>query len=136
MKKVILFFLVSINFISAAGVIKANGSINDFKKIYTKNIKGDMVLIGNTNMKKTGSGTTNQTINMKYYDMDGVSSTFNSSSATLTNKYFDVPIDNAKIIWAGLFWTGYLHNDQKDIGIDQRYKSIPERQASITFGVP
>lgn len=54
------------------------------KVIY--NIKGDFQMIGNTNLTLVnyGDNTNNSNNDMKLVDMDGVSTTANSSSATLT----------------------------------------------------
>ena len=76
------------------------------KKIY--NIKGDFQMIGNTNMTLVNytDGGDNSS-DMKYVDVDGINTTLNSSSATLT-----FPVENtstpacSNIIYAGLYWIG------------------------------
>ncbi|MCG9793075.1 LamG-like jellyroll fold domain-containing protein [Flavobacterium algicola] len=83
-------------------------SYSTSKKIY--NIKGDFTMIGNTNMTTSGSSTTvdNTGSNMYFVDIDGDSSTLNSSSATLgfsTEGGIANP-DCSKVIYAGLYWTG------------------------------
>jgi hypothetical protein len=77
------------------------------KKIY--NIKGDFTMIGNTNLTLVnyGNDILNSNNDMKLVDTDGVASTTNSSSATLTfsNENGAVP-SCTNIIYAGLYWTG------------------------------
>ena len=81
------------------------------QKIY--NIKGDFQMIGNTNLTLVSySDNGNNGDNMKYVDVDGVASTLNSSTATLT-----FPVENASIpecsniIYAGLYWIGRAHDN-------------------------
>ncbi len=94
-----------------------------FEKRYYNNLKGNIKIIGNTVLKSnTSDGTkSNAEINLHYVDIDDNSSTFNSSSATLDSIVDNVPVDKSKIVWAGLYWTGYLHNDKYDDGIDNVY---------------
>src|SRR5690606_23988776 len=77
------------------------------KKIY--NIRGDFAMIGNTNMtlQSYGLDTANSNNQMIYVDIDGNSSTFNSSSATLAlSQEQGANPDCSNIIYAGLYWTG------------------------------
>jgi hypothetical protein len=83
---------------------------------YTRNIRGNMEVIGNTLQCITTSDssygsceTTNRSAHnngryTNYIDIDSDSTTFNSSSATL-----NLPV-GSKIIWAGLYWQSYIHN--------------------------
>jgi gliding motility-associated-like protein len=82
------------------------------KVIY--NIKGDFQMIGNTNLTllNYGDNTNNSNNDMKLVDMDGVSSTANSSSATLTLSTENGAIPScSNIIYAGLYWTGRTDNN-------------------------
>ncbi|WP_409446084.1 chromophore lyase, partial [Mariniflexile rhizosphaerae] len=88
-----------------------------FNPRYDEAIKGDMLLIGNSNMgvHRTNpySGTNNNESstnrdNMVYVDIDNDNNTFNSSSADL-----DVPNDVScyKIVYAGLYWSSVVKGD-------------------------
>ncbi|MBE7443094.1 MAG: SprB repeat-containing protein [Flavobacteriales bacterium] len=82
------------------------------KKIY--NIKGDYVMIGNTNLtlQSYGNNTNNSNNTMVYVDVDGDPNTLNSSTSTLsfsTENGADPSCSN--IIYAGLYWTGRASND-------------------------
>ena len=94
-----------------------------FEKRYYNNLKGNIKIIGNTVLKSNTSdnGKSNSQIKLKYVDIDKNSNTFNSSSATLDSVIDNVSINKSKIVWAGLYWTGYLHNDKYDDGIDGVY---------------
>lgn len=82
----------------------------------TRNKTGDVLVVGNTvqcvtdtNNGFNGTCTTNlsRTANdyyTKYLNSDTNTSTFNSSSATLAG----IP-SGAKVIWAGLYWEGFMH---------------------------
>lgn len=82
----------------------------------TRNKTGDILVIGNTSQCVTDNGSTfggtcttnlSRTANnyyTKYLDIDSNTSTFNSSSATIAG----IPT-GAKVIWAGLYWQGFLH---------------------------
>ncbi|OYX14441.1 MAG: hypothetical protein B7Z16_14465, partial [Algoriphagus sp. 32-45-6] len=72
-------------------------------------VKGDFSLIGNTNLTLNSydDDEPNSNNNMRYVDVDGDASTFNSSSANLTfsNENGAVP-ECSKVVFAGLYWTG------------------------------
>ncbi|WP_157206406.1 T9SS type B sorting domain-containing protein [Mariniflexile maritimum] len=81
---------------------------------YDEAIKGDMLLIGNSNLgvhpTNPYSGTNNNESStnrdrMVYVDIDSDSNTFNSSSADL-----DVPnnVNCYKIVYAGLYWSAVV----------------------------
>lgn len=75
------------------------------------NVKGDFTLIGNTNLTLVnyGTGTDNENNAMKYVDIDGDSSTLNSSMATLelSNGGENSANQNCStVLFAGLYWTG------------------------------
>ena len=75
----------------------------------TTNVRGNIVLVGNTLLTcrsqgnngctaaQNGSGN-NTSFTMQFVDTDGVSATTNSSSATLT-----LPAGSS-VLWAGLYW--------------------------------
>jgi len=66
-------------------------------------------MIGNTNLTLVNytNNTNNSNNNMKMVDADGISSTINSSSATLTLSTENGAIPScSNIIYAGLYWTG------------------------------
>ncbi|PWK19614.1 T9SS type B sorting domain-containing protein [Xanthomarina spongicola] len=83
-----------------------------FAPRYDDAIKGDMLLIGNSNVglhvsdPYNGTGTNDQINAAVYVDIDGDSSTFNSSSADL-----DVPSDEScyQIVYAGLYWSAVVN---------------------------
>jgi uncharacterized repeat protein (TIGR01451 family) len=78
------------------------------------NIKGDFQLLGNTNMTLVtyGDESTNAA-DMKYVDIDGVDTTFNSSSAELVLSTENGAIPScSNIIYAGLYWTGRAHDGE------------------------
>ncbi|MDI1304238.1 MAG: hypothetical protein PSX42_05240, partial [bacterium] len=79
------------------------------KTIY--NVKGDFTMLGNTNLTliNYATGTDNQNNAMKYVDIDGNSSTLNSSMATLelSNSGENSANQNCStVLFAGLYWTG------------------------------
>ncbi|MFV0377742.1 MAG: hypothetical protein ACK5JD_10635, partial [Mangrovibacterium sp.] len=80
------------------------------KTIY--NIKGDFMMIGNTNLTLVNYGAnTSNSENMEYVDVDNDANTFNSSSATLALSTENGANPNcSNIIYAGLYWTGRAHD--------------------------
>ena len=106
-----------------------------FSSRYETNLMGNMKVIGNTVLcpqnssgqciesGKTGSNISNAQEDLRYVDVDSNSSTFNSSSATLEDDAIVPTTDDlepAKIVWAGLYWSGYLHTDD---AADRSYES-------------
>ncbi|MBU3823158.1 SprB repeat-containing protein, partial [Flavobacteriaceae bacterium XHP0103] len=88
-----------------------------FSPRYDEAIKGDMLLIGNSNLSVhptdpyTGSTNNEHRSNrdrMVYVDIDSDGTTFNSSSADL-----DVPTDTNcyQIVYAGLYWSSVVKGD-------------------------
>nr|WP_315188993.1 T9SS type B sorting domain-containing protein [uncultured Flavobacterium sp.] len=81
---------------------------------FNQELKGNMLLIGNNILGKDNNplnviNITNEDISMKYIDIDGDATTFNSSSADLT-------VPNAacsKIIYAGLYWGAILQSGSR-----------------------
>ncbi len=83
----------------------------------TRNIYGNYTVIGNENLctdhneDGTCVGDTKTTSNSHpslYVDVDDNASTVNSSSSTLS-----IP-SGAKVVWAGLYWQGTIHNSDND----------------------
>lgn len=75
------------------------------------NVKGDFTMLGNTNLTLNNYSTTtnNEGNSMKYVDIDGNSSTLNSSMATLelSNSGENGANPNCStVIFAALYWTG------------------------------
>ncbi len=83
-----------------------------FSPRYDQAIKGDILLIGNSNVglhvsdPYNGSQTNDNANAAVYVDIDGDASTFNSSSADL-----DIPSDEScyKIVYAGLYWSAVVN---------------------------
>ena len=83
-----------------------------FNPRYDQAIKGDILLIGNSNVglhisnPYDGNSTNDQVNAAVYVDIDGDTSTFNSSSADL-----DVPndVNCYKIVYAGLYWSAVVN---------------------------
>jgi len=72
---------------------------------YNKNVNGDFLLVGNTVLKCSGSGctdnnTVNDDLNMSNNDPDGNGALFNGSSATFTIPSGSV-VDAAYLYWGG-----------------------------------
>lgn len=82
-----------------------------FNPRYDEAIKGDILLIGNSNVgihasdPYNGTDTNDRLDSAVFVDIDGDSSTFNSSSADL-----DVPNDVTcyRIVYAGLYWSAVV----------------------------
>lgn len=78
------------------------------------NINGDFTMLGNTNLTlKNYSLNLQNNMPMVYVDVDGDSTTFNSSSATLefsTENSADPACTN--ILFAGLYWSGRSYAEQ------------------------
>ncbi|MUU77036.1 T9SS type B sorting domain-containing protein [Winogradskyella endarachnes] len=85
-----------------------------FSPRYDEAIKGDMLLIGNSNVglhasnPYNGTNANDQVNAAVYVDIDGDASTFNSSSADL-----DIPSDLScyQIVYAGLYWSAVVDGD-------------------------
>ena len=84
----------------------SQGGSVPLSKYLQYNLYGDMRLIGNANVNYSGTDPNlnyNDSVNMRYVDNDGDSTTFNSSSSTLS-----LSDPSYKIIWAGLYWEGHI----------------------------
>ncbi|MFD0988814.1 T9SS type B sorting domain-containing protein [Mariniflexile jejuense] len=112
MKKTTFTNLLIILFFALCSGSVMGQNLVPFIPRYDEAIKGDMLLIGNSNVgihvSNPYNGTdTNDRINAAVHvDIDGDSSTFNSSSADL-----DVPndVNCYKIVYAGLYWSAVVN---------------------------
>ena len=94
--------------------------VRSYTPRFTTKLAGDITLVGNTLMTCSGGGSCtnarngtggnvdNNDFTMQYVDVDGVASTFNSSSAQLT-----IPA-GATVLWAGLYWGGDSNHPQRN----------------------
>ncbi|DAB31450.1 MAG TPA: hypothetical protein CFH79_09145, partial [Sulfurospirillum sp. UBA11407] len=116
---------ISVNYTSPTF---SGSNFKDFSILYSENLRGDIRMIGNTIMgQRNSQGNTvcpsNNTnnadgdIRTQHWDIDGVSSTFNSSSSTLS-----IP-EGAIIQKAYLYWQGRVLSNQYN-----NAKSIKFRQ--------
>ncbi len=104
-----------------------------FSPRYDQAIKGDILLIGNSNVglhvsDPYNGNATNDGVNAAVYvDIDGDGSTFNSSSASL-----EVPSDNDcyVIVYAGLYWSAVVDGDEPIS--DVKFKVPGEEYVDIT----
>ncbi len=107
MKRALFFMLLLLLGLAQAQVVRS------FTSRFSTNTQGDILLIGNTLMSCSPSGTNgsqcataqsgggtlyNNNFTMVYVDADSDPTTFNSSSATL-----NLPV-GATVLWAGLYW--------------------------------
>ena len=96
--------------------------LDDFKKMFSKNLKGNLLIIGNSNLYNPSTGRTEYiNINKDRKDI------FNSSSSRIDKIVDGVNVSKGKIVWAGLFWQGKFHNDSSERGKDKVY-SFPYSQ--------
>lgn len=90
------------------------------QKIY--NAKGDFTMLGNTNLTLVNYSNTsnNEGREMRYVDIDGDSSTLNSSMATLelSNSGENSANQNCStVIFAGLYWTGKSNDANESFSV-------------------
>jgi len=90
--------------------------------IETRNIAGNYAIIGNSNLCAIDSENSNapwqgECINSfsnrkaaRYVDIDNDPTTKNSSTSTLNITADFSPSGGAKVVWAGLYWQGVVHN--------------------------
>jgi len=102
MSKILFLFFALTNFYSVSQI---SNSTREYQERYVKNLYGNFEMIGNSNMKCVSNCDATPVWNnppniMGYSDIDGDSSTHNSSRATLT-----IP-SGATVKWAGLYWGG------------------------------
>ncbi len=82
----------------------------------TRVVNGNLEILGNSVMcykingvcQNDTGGYANNQIYLGYIDIDNNDSTYNSSAATLS-----LP-PNSKVLWAAIFWQGYLHDHEDD----------------------
>ncbi len=95
-------------------------NLTPFNIRYATELKGDMLVIGNNILGKDNNplndNTTNESVSMQYIDIDGDSSTFNSSSADLA-----VPntVDCFRIAYAGLYWGALIKTGDSTTDINK-----------------
>jgi gliding motility-associated-like protein len=97
------------------GLTMNSQNLVPFSPRYDQSIKGDMLLIGNSNVgldatnPYNGSGTNDQIDAAVYVDIDSDPTTFNSSSADLS-----VPSAEScyEIVYAGLYWSAVVDGDE------------------------
>lgn len=84
-------------------------------------LQGDFTMIGNTNLTLVNYGNERGNENdMRYVDVDNITSTLNSSSAQLI-----IPdADCTEIIYAGLYWTGRAHDASSSPNIFQPVRTV------------
>ncbi|GAL69037.1 internalin, putative [Jejuia pallidilutea] len=106
-----------------------------FAPRYDEAIKGDMLLIGNSNVglhvtNPYNGNDTNDRVNAAVYvDVDGDPTTFNSSTADL-----DVPDDTTcyKIVYAGLYWSAVVNGSNPISDIKFRTPGNPYQDITGT----
>lgn len=96
-------------------------------KVY--NLRGDFSMLGNSNLTMNPySNTAGNNSNMVYVDIDGDGNTVNSSSAVL-----NIPDDNCtEIVYAGLYWSGRLHDGATSSDTKVVTKSVPSGNVTQT----
>ncbi len=92
----------------------------------TRNIAGNYAIIGNANLCALDSEDSNapwqgeciESFSNKkaarYVDIDNDPTTKNSSTSTLNIDADFTPNGGAKVVWAGLYWQGVVHNSLED----------------------
>jgi hypothetical protein len=112
----------------------ATNTITPFSMRYKKNLKGNMKIIGNTVLSAADDGSSsNSEVDLRYTKLASDSSNasiFNSSSATLLDTAITTPTA-AKVKWAGLYWSGYLHTYDSGDGAQTQYTGLTSNAGSI-----
>lgn len=131
--------LATFSLIALFLVIGSASADQAFSKRYGTNDYGDVAMIGNqsvtcqtavANCIATQNNLTNLTNNdfvATYVDIDGDSSTVNSSSAT-----FVMP-NNSTVLWAGLYWSAYSGANDNGVSNDPRAKVKLKTPGSTTY---
>ncbi|MFK5959240.1 MAG: hypothetical protein QM495_10290, partial [Lutibacter sp.] len=107
-----LLFIVGISLNSFSQVVKdfnpRSSSLTTPPNQTQYTVKGDFAMIGNTNLTLVNYSDNGTNANdMKYVDIDGDDSTWNSSSSTLTFSTENGALPGcSNIIYAGLYWSG------------------------------
>ncbi len=98
-----------------------------FSMRYKKNLKGNMKIIGNTVLQAPNVvNQSNSEANLRYTKLASDSSNasiFNSSDANLSDTAILTPTA-AKVKWAGLYWSGYLHTYEVGDGAQTQYTGL------------
>ncbi|TRX07877.1 T9SS type B sorting domain-containing protein [Flavobacterium gawalongense] len=114
-------------FITAFVCLTSNAqNYKPFTIRYNKELKGNMLLIGNNILGKNNNAlndnSVNQSTNMQYIDIDSDATTFSSSSANLK-----MPATTTcfKIAYAGLYWGAILQVPQSRTDINKIKLKLP-----------
>ncbi|MDO4228206.1 MAG: T9SS type B sorting domain-containing protein [Capnocytophaga sp.] len=123
MKKVVFFLHLALFIVLGIEKLSAQNYENFVPHRYQETVKGDMLLVGNSilnvgntrpaNSAYTGSHSTNSGINLQYADVDGIASTFNSSSAKVTNpntRTACLKVKKAYLYWAAAYTQERVNN--------------------------
>ena len=112
-----------LSFVEVQVALAPTPQMGTFSRRHITNLKGNLKVIGNTVLQSPNPTSTNSNsqLNLFYVNIDNSASRYNSSSATINTTEAGVDISNARISWAGLYWQGYLHNDNADTGIDNQF---------------
>ncbi|ULC58109.1 gliding motility-associated C-terminal domain-containing protein [Flaviramulus sp. BrNp1-15] len=108
--KLLLFItlVISTTFFSYGQVVFSprTSDATPTREVYS--VKGDFSMIGNTNLTLVNySNTADNDDDMQFVDVDGIASTFNSSSASLTfSDENGAKQQCSNILYAGLYWVG------------------------------
>ncbi|NKQ41882.1 MAG: cadherin-like domain-containing protein, partial [Sulfurovum sp.] len=115
--------------------IASPSTMGAFQQRYINNLKGNIRIIGNTVLQSPTPTSTlaNHRQNLFYVDIDGDGSTFNSSSADINATESGVDVTGARIVWAALYWQGYLHNDDLDTGADTQFNTFNTNSPNINI---
>ncbi len=106
---------------------------SSFSLRYKANLMGNMKVIGNTVLKDDNwfwhnqQQESNSEVDLRYITNNIPAGTFNASTATLTDNA--ITSDGvAKIKWAGLYWSGYLHTyDGSDVSYSTQYTGLTDK---------
>ncbi len=122
MKKITLNLVLIFCFFIAAINLSFSQNYVPFNVRYNGTLKGDILQIGNGIVSKNAPPITpndpyngtelNDNLSMQYIDIDGVASTFSSSSATLTIP--SVTNNCYRIAYAALYWGGMYRQSNID----------------------
>ncbi|MEJ2488727.1 MAG: PA14 domain-containing protein [Sulfurovaceae bacterium] len=119
---------------------------SDFNLRYKANLMGNMKVIGNTVLCPrnwrgqciTNTSQRNDAVNLRYVDIDSDATTFNSSSATFEDSAISPDSDNpqpARIVWAGLYWSGYLHTYEAADGTQSQFTNLTSNTNTVTNAI-
>ncbi len=109
------------------------GHHRPFTQTVSFNMRGDMKMIGNSVMRDAAThacaatGVKNNSINTEFWDVDVASGTTTYDNSTTANLTLPTGSKATNILWAGLYWQGYLFNNTD---------SIKEAAKKIQFKTP